>query len=230
MTTSRTSRCRPAPSTGAQQEESVDRFVAVLVALLLLSELIAVLGIINTLFLSVYERTRELGLLRTVGMSRGQVRGMIRGESVIIAVIGGVIGVGVGLFWGWAFTRALERQGITEFAVPAGQVLLFLVLSVVAGVDRRAAAGLARRPPRRAGGDRHRVTAFSRLWGAESALCGLEFAGGWYDRRSQLGRLAQGESTSLTRKGSEVQILYRPPRKFCQRITEAFERDLGFEL
>jgi putative ABC transport system permease protein len=119
---------------GAQQEESVDRFVAVLVALLLLSELIAVLGIINTLFLSVYERTRELGLLRTVGMSRGQVRGMIRGESVIIAVIGGVIGVGVGLFWGWAFTRALERQGITEFSVPGGQVLLFLVLSVLAGV------------------------------------------------------------------------------------------------
>jgi putative ABC transport system permease protein len=117
----------------AQQEDAVDRFVAVLVALLLLSELIAVLGIINTLFLSVYERTRELGLLRVIGMSRGQVRGMIRGESVIIAVIGGVLGIVVGLFWGWAFTGALERQGITEFAVPGVQVALFLVLSVVAG-------------------------------------------------------------------------------------------------
>jgi putative ABC transport system permease protein len=105
----------------------------VLVALLLLSELIAVLGIINTLFLSVYERTREVGLLRTVGMSRGQVRRMVRGESVIIAIIGGVIGVAVGLFWGWTFTNALERQGITEFAVPGGQILLFLVLSIVAG-------------------------------------------------------------------------------------------------
>lgn len=117
----------------AQQEDAVDRFVAVLVALLLLSELIAVLGIINTLFLSVYERTRELGLLRVVGMSRGQVRGMIRGEAVIIAVIGGVLGVVVGVFWGWAFTAALERQGITEFAVPGAQVALFLALSVVAG-------------------------------------------------------------------------------------------------
>ncbi|MGQ0805345.1 MAG: ABC transporter permease [Actinomycetota bacterium] len=118
---------------GAEQEDAVDRFVAVLVALLLLSELIAVLGIINTLFLSVYERTRELGLLRVVGMSRGQVRGMIRGESVIIAVIGGLLGVIVGVFWGWAFTTALERQGITEFAVPGVQVALFLGLSVVAG-------------------------------------------------------------------------------------------------
>jgi putative ABC transport system permease protein len=117
----------------AQQEDEVDRFVAVLVALLLLSELIAVLGIINTLFLSVYERTRELGLLRVVGMSRGQVRGMIRGESVIIAVIGGLLGIVVGVFWGWAFTGALERQGITEFEIPGVQVVLFLVLSVIAG-------------------------------------------------------------------------------------------------
>jgi len=118
----------------AQQEDAVDRFVAVLVALLALSEIIAVLGIINTLFLSVYERTRELGLLRSVGMSRGQVRTMIRGESVIIAVMGGVLGILVGVFAGWAFTRALERQGITEFAVPLWQLAAFLVLSVVAGL------------------------------------------------------------------------------------------------
>jgi putative ABC transport system permease protein len=118
---------------GARQEDEVDRFVAVLIALLLLSELIAVLGIINTLFLSVYERTRELGLLRVVGMSRGQVRGMIRGESLIIAVIGGVLGVVVGVFWGWAFTGALARQGITEFEIPGVQVVFFLVLSVIAG-------------------------------------------------------------------------------------------------
>jgi putative ABC transport system permease protein len=118
----------------AQQEDAVDRFVAVLVALLALSEIIAVLGIINTLFLSVYERTRELGLLRSVGMSRRQVRTMIRGESVIIAVMGGVLGILVGVFWGWAFTRALERQGITELAVPLWQLAAFLVLSVVAGI------------------------------------------------------------------------------------------------
>jgi putative ABC transport system permease protein len=71
------------------QEGTVDQFVAGLVALLVLSEIIAVLGIINTLLLSVYERTRELGLLRVVGMSRTQIRRMVRGESIIIAVIGG---------------------------------------------------------------------------------------------------------------------------------------------
>ncbi|HEX6310770.1 MAG TPA: ABC transporter permease [Acidimicrobiia bacterium] len=118
----------------AEQEDAVDRFVAVLVALLALSEIIAVLGIINTLFLSVYERTRELGLLRAVGMARRQVRTMIRGESVIIATIGGVVGIVVGVFWGWAFTAALERQGITAFSIPIWQLVVFLVLSVVAGI------------------------------------------------------------------------------------------------
>jgi putative ABC transport system permease protein len=117
-----------------QQEDAVDRFVAVLAALLALSEIIAVLGIINTLFLSVYERTRELGLLRAVGMARRQVRTMIRGESVIIAGMGGVVGILVGVFWGWAFQAALERQGITELAIPVWQLAAFLVLSVVAGI------------------------------------------------------------------------------------------------
>ncbi len=117
-----------------RQQDTVDRFVAVLVALLLLSEIIAILGIVNTLYLSVYERTRELGLLRVVGMSRRQVQTMMRGEAVTIAIIGGVVGVVVGVFWGWAFTTALRREGITEFAVPFVQLAVFLVLSVVAGV------------------------------------------------------------------------------------------------
>jgi len=118
---------------GDRQEQTVDRFVAVLVALLLLSEVIAILGIVNTLYLSVYERTRELGLLRVVGMSRRQVGTMVRGEAVIMAVIGGVVGVAVGIFWGWAFTTALAREGITEFEVPIVQIVVFLVLSIVAG-------------------------------------------------------------------------------------------------
>jgi putative ABC transport system permease protein len=117
-----------------RQQDTVDRFVAVLVALLLLSELIAILGIVNTLYLSVYERTRELGLLRVVGMSQRQVQTMVRGESVIMAIIGGVVGLVIGTFWGWAFTTALAREGITEFAVPVVQLLVFLVLAVVAGV------------------------------------------------------------------------------------------------
>jgi putative ABC transport system permease protein len=115
------------------QEGMVDQFVAGLVALLVLSEIIAVLGIINTLLLSVYERTRELGLLRVVGMSRTQVRRMVRGESIIIAVIGGVIGLGLGIFWGWAFTTALREQGIDQLDVPPLQVAGFLVFSVIAG-------------------------------------------------------------------------------------------------
>jgi putative ABC transport system permease protein len=115
------------------QEGTVDQFVAGLVALLVLSEIIAVLGIINTLLLSVYERTRELGLLRIVGMSRIQVRRMVRGESIIIAVIGCLVGLGLGIFWGWAFTRALREQGLDQFDVPPVQVALFLVFSVIAG-------------------------------------------------------------------------------------------------
>jgi putative ABC transport system permease protein len=115
------------------QEGTVDQFVAGLVALLVLSEIIAVLGIINTLLLSVYERTRELGLLRVVGMSRTQVRRMVRGESIIIAVIGCVIGLGLGIFWGWAFTTALREQGLDQFDVPPLQIALFLVFSVIAG-------------------------------------------------------------------------------------------------
>jgi putative ABC transport system permease protein len=93
-----------------------------------------VLGIINTLLLSVYERTRELGLLRVVGMSRTQVRRMVRGESIIIAVIGCIVGLGLGIFWGWAFTTALREQGLDQFDVPPLQIAAFLVFSVIAGI------------------------------------------------------------------------------------------------
>jgi putative ABC transport system permease protein len=117
----------------ALQEGTVDQFVAGLVALLVLSEIIAVLGIINTLLLSVYERTRELGLLRVVGMSRVQLRRMVRSESIIIAVIGCIFGLGLGIFWGWAFTTALREQGLDQFDVPPLQIAAFLVFSVIAG-------------------------------------------------------------------------------------------------
>jgi putative ABC transport system permease protein len=72
-------------------------------------------------------------MLRAVGMSRRQLRRVVRGESVIIAGIGGVVGLGVGLLWGWAFTAALESEDITEFAVPFVRVLVFLAISVIAG-------------------------------------------------------------------------------------------------
>jgi putative ABC transport system permease protein len=118
----------------SKQQGMVDQYVSVLVGLLIFSEIIAILGIVNTLLLSVYERTRELGLLRVVGMSRRQVRNMVRGESVIIAVIGAVLGLAVGVFWGWAFVRALQQEGITEFDVPPLQVAGFMAFSVVAGI------------------------------------------------------------------------------------------------
>ncbi len=116
------------------QQAQVDQFLTVLIAILALSELIAILGIVNTLALSVYERTRELGLLRVVGMSRRQVRRMIRWESVVIAVLGGVVGLALGMLWGWAFARALEEQGITVFRIPWLEVLLFVGGSMLAGV------------------------------------------------------------------------------------------------
>ena len=116
------------------QQAQVDQFLTVLIAILTLSEIIAILGIINTLALSVYERTRELGLLRVVGMSRRQVRRMVRWESVVIAVLGGIVGLALGMLWGWAFARALEEQGVNVFSIPVVEVLLFVVGSMVAGV------------------------------------------------------------------------------------------------
>lgn len=117
----------------SSREDFLDQFLNVFVALLLLSELIAVLGIVNTLMLSVYERTRELGLLRTVGTTRRQVWGMVSGESVIIAVLGCVVGIGVGLLWGWGVMRAIRDQFTDVFVVPYGQLGWFVVASVLAG-------------------------------------------------------------------------------------------------
>jgi len=102
-------------------------------ALLAISMLIALLGIVNTLTLSIYERTRELGMLRAVGMTPEQVRGLIRSESAITATIGTIIGIAVGLGLAWIVTRALTEQGIV-FSVPWLQVAVLLVLGLIAGV------------------------------------------------------------------------------------------------
>jgi putative ABC transport system permease protein len=118
----------------AQQQEQVDQFLTVLVAILALSLIIAILGIINTLALSVFERTRELGLLRVVGMSRRQMRRMVRWESVVIALLGGLVGLALGVLWGWAFSRSLRAQGIAVFDVPVAELLVFVVGSMLAGV------------------------------------------------------------------------------------------------
>ncbi|HEX3620701.1 MAG TPA: FtsX-like permease family protein [Acidimicrobiales bacterium] len=117
-----------------QQEQQVNKVLGLVTALLALSIIIALFGIVNTLALSVFERTRELGLLRAVGMARRQVRSMIRGESVIIAVLGAVLGLAVGVLFGWAIVAGLSDQGITHVVVPGGQLVLYVVLAAIAGV------------------------------------------------------------------------------------------------
>ncbi|MDP9222215.1 MAG: ABC transporter permease [Actinomycetota bacterium] len=112
----------------------IDQVVNVLYLLLALSVLIAVLGIINTLALSVIERTRELGLLRAIGMSRRQVKRMIRVEAVVIAVFGGLLGLLVGSAFGVAIQRDLVSQGVTELQFPVVRMLVFVVLAALAGV------------------------------------------------------------------------------------------------
>jgi putative ABC transport system permease protein len=116
------------------QANQINQLLGLITALLFLSILIAVFGIINTLSLSVFERTREIGLLRAVGMGRKQVRRMIRWESVIIAVFGALLGTIVGMFFGWAMVRALDSQGITELALPGGQLAIYIVVAGVFGV------------------------------------------------------------------------------------------------
>jgi putative ABC transport system permease protein len=117
-----------------KQAGFINQLVGLITALLAMAILIALFGIVNTLGLSIFERTRELGLLRAVGMSRRQVRSMIRWESVIIAILGAVLGIAVGVAFGWSLQQALASQGLTELRIPGGQLVLYLVLAGLAGV------------------------------------------------------------------------------------------------
>ncbi len=127
------------------QAAQLNQIVGLVTSLLSLAIWIAAIGIVNTLTLSIYERTREIGLLRAVGMSRRQVSAMIRSESVIIAVFGALLGTVVGGFFGWAMVRALADEGLSELSIPAGQLLIYLVVAALIGVLA------AIRPARRAG-------------------------------------------------------------------------------
>ena len=128
----------------AQQAKQINTILTLVYVLLALAIVIAVLGIINTLALSIFERTRELGLMRAVGMSRSQVRSSVRWESVIIALLGTALGLVIGLFFGWAAVQALSSEGINTLAVPGGTLLVVVLLAIVAG------AGAAVLPARRA--------------------------------------------------------------------------------
>ncbi len=116
------------------QAKQIDSLLAVLYGLLALAIVIAILGIINTLALSVVERRREIGMLRAVGMVRGQVRRTIYLESALIALFGAIVGVALGLLFGALFVRTLRDDGLAYIAVPWVQALLFLVISGVVGV------------------------------------------------------------------------------------------------
>jgi putative ABC transport system permease protein len=120
----------------------IDQLLTFVSVMLLLAVLIALLGIVNTLALSVFERTRELGLLRAVGMTRSQVRAMVRWESVVISLIGALAGAGLGIGLGIALARALRDEGITSIAVPVPSIGLYVAAAAVAGV--LAAIGPAR--------------------------------------------------------------------------------------
>ncbi|WP_217214044.1 ABC transporter permease [Streptomyces sp. AC550_RSS872] len=122
----------------ADYKELVHNQIAVLLylvyALLGLAIIIAVLGVVNTLALSVVERTREIGLLRAIGLARRQLRRMIRLESVVIAVFGAVLGLALGLVWGVCTQQVLALQGMTALAIPWGTIVAVVIGSAVVGV------------------------------------------------------------------------------------------------
>ncbi|MCX6372039.1 MAG: FtsX-like permease family protein [Actinobacteria bacterium] len=111
----------------------VNQILTLVYGLLALSVIISLFGIVNTLVLAVYERTREIGLSRAIGMSRRQVRATVRYESVITSIIGAALGIVVGILFAWVVTTKFAGQGIT-FAVPGGQLVVFVILAVIVGV------------------------------------------------------------------------------------------------
>jgi putative ABC transport system permease protein len=118
----------------AEQTKGINQVLALIYTLLALAIVIALLGIGNTLALSIFERTRELGVMRAVGMTRSQLRGTIRWESVIIALQGTLLGLLVGVFFGWALVRAQKSNGISVFSVPWLTLVIMVLLAGVAGV------------------------------------------------------------------------------------------------
>ncbi|WP_408899541.1 ABC transporter permease [Nocardioides sp. R1-1] len=116
-----------------QIRDQVNQLLFIIYGLLTLAIVIAVIGIVNTLGLSVIERTREIGLLRAVGMSRAKVRRMVTLESVAIAVLGAVLGMGLGVLIGVLLQRSLSDD-LSSLGLPLGQLAAFLVVAVVVGV------------------------------------------------------------------------------------------------
>jgi putative ABC transport system permease protein len=117
-----------------EQRQQINQLLGFIFVLLALAVLIAALGIVNTLALSVIERTHEIGLLRAVGMGRRQVRRMVRLESVVIAVFGTLLGLALGVALGSALVTALNDEGIDQLVIPYGQLVLYLLAGALIGV------------------------------------------------------------------------------------------------
>ena len=125
--------CSTRTGSSASSDGEIDTMLGLFYALLMLAVVIALLGIANTLALSIFERTRELGLLRAVGMARAQVRSTIRWESIIIAVFGTTLGLAIGTFFGWAIVKAMADQGIDTLTIPVGSLAVVTAIAAVAG-------------------------------------------------------------------------------------------------
>jgi putative ABC transport system permease protein len=113
------------------QISGLSSLLNVLYVLLALSIIVSVFGIVNTLVLSVFERTREIGMLRAIGMTRRQVRRMIRQESVIVALIGAVTGIALGIVLG---ALLVSRVDFIVFSLPIGSLVVFAVASIIVGI------------------------------------------------------------------------------------------------
>ncbi|MGD9999852.1 MAG: ABC transporter permease [Ilumatobacteraceae bacterium] len=116
------------------QSSNIDMFLNLIYALLALAIVIALMGIANTLALSIFERTRELGVLRALGMTRSQLKATVRWEAMIIALFGTAMGLAIGLFFGWSIVRALNGEGIDQLVIPVPTIAVVSVIAALAGI------------------------------------------------------------------------------------------------